>query len=255
MRARRPLFFEASFALKRAERLRLVFRGPFPIIKNMGNLYATASARERGSQRAADHSEDALHSQFDPVAARRWTAPMRSSPRSLPWDDGRMKSSLWALGFSVAVVAGCDDATSGSGGEGSTSSNKSTTASVMPNCTALPCTDTDMDDTNDCVSCSQRAGKCTGQLSACGGNKECVAFFDCSKACPVDDPKTQDDENLACLCTVDPGSGGCKKPSDAGTCAGDHPNGTDAYFALVTCVLGDLETGMGGECSGVCAPP
>lgn len=166
---------------------------------------------------------------------------------------------LFAVGCKVSVV---DD---GVGGTGSTSSSTkasssstkaatttggmTTTTGMQVDCSTLPCSDMDMDNTNDCLSCSQTIGACVSENETCGANAECGAFLDCLNACPDDDPATMADENLDCVCANDGTT--CTNLTTAGTCTGDHQGGIQDYIALADCVLGD---GMGtdGECTTAC---
>lgn len=168
---------------------------------------------------------------------------------------------LFAVGCKVSVV---DD---GVGGTGSTSSSTkasssstkaattggmTTTTGMQVDCSTLPCSDMDMDNTNDCLSCSQTIGNCTVETQTCNDNAECGAFLDCLNACPDDDPATPADENLACVCTPNAAGDACDSMNQpAGTCVGDHMGGINDYIALADCVVGD---GMvDGECTTACA--
>lgn len=155
-------------------------------------------------------------------------------------------SGLVAVGCKTAVIDGTGGAASTSVATSTTTAKSSTATGVAAECATLPCFDDDMVDGNDCLSCSQTTGECKLEAETCGTNPECGAFVDCFTACPVDDPMTPADEELACLCTDD-GTGKCKSPSEPGTCVGDHPDGVNDYVSLVTCVLGD-----GGENPGAC---
>lgn len=168
---------------------------------------------------------------------------------------------LFVVGCKVSVV-------DGAGGSGSTTTTGSkmttTTGSKMAttttgasmstgmqvDCSTLPCSDSDMDPSNDCLGCSQTMGLCVGETQTCNDNAECGAFLDCLNLCPDDDPSTTADENLDCICAND--GMACVQMQPAGTCVGDHMGGIQDYLALADCVLGD---GMGndGECGLVCA--
>lgn len=170
---------------------------------------------------------------------------------------------LFVVGCKVSVV-------DGAGGSGSTTTTGSkmttTTGSKMAttttgasmstgmqvDCSTLPCTDSDMDPSNDCLGCSQTMGLCVDQTQTCNDNAECGAFLDCINLCPDDDPSTANDENLECLCTPNAAGDACDQMNQPpGTCVGDHMGGISDYIALADCVLGD---GMGtdGECTAAC---
>lgn len=164
---------------------------------------------------------------------------------------------LFMVGCKVTVVdgAGGSGTTSSTTTKTSSSSTKATTGASMTtsgmtvDCSTLPCSDMDMDTTNDCLSCSQTIGNCQVETQTCNDNAECGAFLDCLNTCPEDDPSTMNDENLDCLCANDGTT--CTDLTTAGTCTGDHQAGIQDYIALADCVLGD---GMGndGECGLVC---
>jgi len=94
-------------------------------------------------------------------------------------------------------------------------------------------------------------GACTGPAGTCQSNPDCANFLACVSNCPADDPATQTNENLDCLCEND--GSACTALDAAGTCTGDYQNGISDYIDLATCVNGDDTTD--GECTQACAAP
>jgi len=72
------------------------------------------------------------------------------------------------------------------------------------------------------VDATEPGGACEGKFAECQQHAPCSLLYACFQACPE-------------------GDGGC-----AGTCFGDHPNGTDVYKALYGCIICE-------QCSSQCA--